>query len=451
MYAGELLSTEGPALKEMLNASMSLDLSLSKAVLEFAKAAADSDFCKGFCADVLASGNPTHEAVRLLVPLVAEIFRSFAMEHRLDLPDGFSILKAAASMLAAMEFCIPPVIGTTKPLFKWLLGFDAYYDFESDAFYDVWTGFDPWKHVGFLAGRPTALPAELAEEVFRLSGATFGPLLKKLIADLPGKFIPVGEGGGNVLLAPRDMLASLEDNQPKFYALVVAARATISGVSAVAAGAEFLKAGLELRGVDINGLACIPTIEDIKSCPDEYTATGGATKVEDLWPVRLSKTMLQMIESRLSDDEDADASFDTDCIESFRTEFAELHGVGANVLSLLERSVDAATFLGVAQRPAAPHCTAQPHFHSSSPHSRAPSAVALTQRWAGGRSLAGCIQKLFRPFDLVFCNEIRSVFSLPPLTVEVPPLDFSALREKHESTDWAQVVQDAALDPKDRA
>ena len=197
---------------------------------------------------------------------------------------------------------------------------------------------DPWKHVGFTAGRPTALLSAVADEVFRLSGATFGPLVKKLFAELPSRVW--GERPDtNVLHDPKEMLQELEDNQPKFYALVVAARGTISGLSMAAVGAEFLNAGVELRGVDINGLACIPTIEDIKSCPDEYAAPGGITSFKELWQFRLGKSVLEG---------GPDEPVPADCIESFRTEFVELHGIGANVLSLLERSVDAGRVLGVA-------------------------------------------------------------------------------------------------------
>ena len=91
-----------------------------------------------------------------------------------------------------------------------------------------------------------------------------------------------GKPPTNILLPVKELLSDLQDNLPQVHALVVAARGAMSGISRAELCLEPFKAGLQLRGFDINGLSCVPTMADIDAVPFEYTVAG-VSSCKELW------------------------------------------------------------------------------------------------------------------------------------------------------------------------
>ena len=98
-------------------------------------------------------------------------------EFRLDLPDGFTMLKAAVGLLGPLEtlFNGDGLLGREdmEMMKMRMLGFNDWApgDFGVD---------NPWEHLGFTGGRPTELLRSIVSELFRLSGATLSPLIRKV-------------------------------------------------------------------------------------------------------------------------------------------------------------------------------------------------------------------------------------------------------------------------------
>lgn len=121
---------------------------------------------------------------------------------------------------------------------------------------------NPWEP---LAARPSdALVSNIIEAVGNLSGKTFGNFRKEMLAQ--GAIFPM-PGQRGVLVSPlfmaKQMLEQCPPDFEEYRSLALTFASTVTGVAKASAVSNFVKAGVETRGLDF--FALLPTKEDIEA------------------------------------------------------------------------------------------------------------------------------------------------------------------------------------------
>ena len=91
----------------MLTASMSLNVTLGRKLVDYAKSMAEQDFVKTFCRERAERNAPVYELIRSLAPVVADIVTTASSTVQVDFPDGHTILQSAIGLLPALEHGMP--------------------------------------------------------------------------------------------------------------------------------------------------------------------------------------------------------------------------------------------------------------------------------------------------------------------------------------------------------